>query len=58
MKQIQAQRLAIAKDQGARVRAIASAFGAAAKMAEDPKASAELAKQAAALTALATQVEK
>lgn len=58
MKQIQTQRQQIAKDQGARVRAIASAFGAAAKKAEDPKVSAELAKQAAALTALATQVEK
>ena len=58
MKQIQTQRQQIAKDQGARVRAIASAFEAAAKKTEDPKASAELAKQAAALTALATQVEK
>lgn len=58
MKQIQAQRQQVAKDQGARVRAIATAFDAAAKASKDPKAAEALAKQAAALTALAGQVEK
>jgi tetratricopeptide (TPR) repeat protein len=58
MQKIQAGRQQLAKDQGARVRAIAAAFDDAAKASKDPKAAADLAKQAADLTALATQVEK
>jgi hypothetical protein len=58
MQQIQAQRQQIAKDQGARVKAVAGALDAAAKASKDPKAAEALAKQAAALTALAGQVEK
>jgi len=58
MQQIQAGRQQLAREQGARVRAIAAAFDAAAKASKDPKAAADLAKQAADLTALATQVEK
>ena len=57
MRQIQALRQGVAKDQGARARAIAAALGAAAKASKDPKAAAELTRQAAALTALAGQVE-
>jgi hypothetical protein len=58
MQQIQAQRQQIAKDQGARVRAIATALDTAAKAAKDPKTAAALAKQAAAMMALAAQTEK
>jgi hypothetical protein len=58
MQQIQTQRQQIAKDQGVRVRAIATALDAAAKASKDPKAAGTLAKQAAAMTALAGQVEK
>ncbi|MCG3180925.1 MAG: hypothetical protein BIFFINMI_03290 [Phycisphaerae bacterium] len=60
MQQIQAQRQQVAREQAARVKAIAAAFDAAAKAAQakDPKAAAALTKQAAAMTALAGQVEK
>jgi len=58
MQQIQAQRQQIAQTQGERVRAIATAFDAAAKATTDAKAAEALNAQAAAMTALAGQVEK
>jgi hypothetical protein len=58
MQQIQAQRVTIAKGQGAHVRAIAAALNTAAKASKDPKTATALAQQAAAMTALAGQVEK
>jgi tetratricopeptide (TPR) repeat protein len=58
MRQVQGRRQQIAAEQGARCRAIAAGFDGAAKASKDVQAAAELAKKAAALNALAAQVEK
>jgi hypothetical protein len=58
MQQIQAQRQQIARDQGTRCRAVAAAFTVAAKAAKDPQAATAATQQAAAMNALAGQVEK
>jgi len=58
MDSIMNQRQEIARNQGERTRAIASALDAAAKETKDPQAAEALATQAAAMSNLASQVEK